>query len=700
MKSTKYLFFAAILAFAFFSTGCITRYGARNGARSEDFDTSLQTLLPYEIVLMLAEGEFEQVWDAFNPELQAVVSTEALEEGWEQILALVGPFRYISGSGSFTDPGSGMEVYEVFMEHDEGSDLVLATIAFDGGSRIAGIHLNIVPNLAFLLGGVEGHRDLQTAEEILHMMTEGKFEQVWELFDDVMREIVSVDDLAMAWESTIDLVGPFQQVVDSFSAIDPNHNTIVHEILSEHEDSSLLILTSIIFDDQGQIYMLYLNAVPNMDLFQERQGDAALGEEIYYMMVHGYIEQVWELFDAGMRVFAPSYEALAGGWNQILETVGQFQRIVSSTFLYEPALGLEIYQILAEHEDSDLFVSGTIIFDSYGDIVQFALTIAPNPENITPIIPVSNEYFSEEFITVGADGNFPLPGILSMPVSDGPVPAVVLVHGSGPGNMHQTVGAISVFRDIAHYLAANGVAVVRYDKRTYAHPFLSMETYGTAFTVYEETIQDALLARYLLLNDDRIDPDRIYVIGLSLGGMLAPEIATLGDFAGFVIMAGTMRSLPHLMVEQIEYILGLSGNPPELTADVLQMVKDGYEAYRAARELPIEETRDILVSGIPAYYFINLSNRVTPSFITEWTRPALILHGTMDYQVRWYIDFVEYQRITEGMDNIRTILYPGLTHVFTQSHSDTDMGTPADYNFPEHVSEEVLRDIVEFILGE
>ena len=46
------------------------------------------------------------------------------------------------------------------------------------------------------------------------------------------------------------------------------------------------------------------------------------------------------------------------------------------------------------------------------------------------------------------------------------MPAVVLVHGSGPNDRDESVGGVKPFRDLAWGLASKGVVVLRYDKRT------------------------------------------------------------------------------------------------------------------------------------------------------------------------------------------------------------------------------------------
>ena len=71
---------------------------------------------------------------------------------------------------------------------------------------------------------------------------------------------------------------------------------------------------------------------------------------------------------------------------------------------------------------------------------------------------------------------------------------VVLVHGSGPQDRDETLGPNKPFRDLAWGLASQGVAVLRYDKRTFTHKALFTPELIAKGTVKEETIDDALLA--------------------------------------------------------------------------------------------------------------------------------------------------------------------------------------------------------------
>ena len=143
----------------------------------------------------------------------------------------------------------------------------------------------------------------------------------------------------------------------------------------------------------------------------------------------------------------------------------------------------------------------------------------------------------QEKITIGTD--FPLDGVLTLPDNiTEPVPAVVFVHGSGSSNMDEKVGKLTPFKDLAEGLAKQGIASVRYDKRTHAHGFKLLRDKSRPVTVRVETIEDALLAAAMLRADARIDPDRVFLAGHSMGAMLAPRIeCSGGDFRGLILLA-------------------------------------------------------------------------------------------------------------------------------------------------------------------
>ena len=156
-----------------------------------------------------------------------------------------------------------------------------------------------------------------------------------------------------------------------------------------------------------------------------------------------------------------------------------------------------------------------------------------------------------EKIVVGAGTEYPLNGLMTLPSDlSKPVPAVVMVHGSGASNMDEKVLKLTPFKDLAEGLARHGAASLRYDKRTFVHARRMIR--NKHLTVKEETIEDALLAVQMLKRDPRIDHDRVYILGHSMGAMLAPRIDAEGaDVKGLIMMAGTPYRLEEIVLRQL-----------------------------------------------------------------------------------------------------------------------------------------------------
>ena len=129
-----------------------------------------------------------------------------------------------------------------------------------------------------------------------------------------------------------------------------------------------------------------------------------------------------------------------------------------------------------------------------------------------------------------------LAAIITTPKGATNFPMVVLVHGSGPSDLDGTVGPNKPLKDIADGLACKGIGSIRYVKRTVVYA----AEFGKAFTVKEEVLDDAVAAIALAKTVKGADVKSIYVLGHSLGGMLAPRIATLvPDIKGIIPVSYT-----------------------------------------------------------------------------------------------------------------------------------------------------------------
>ncbi|MBR2490047.1 MAG: alpha/beta fold hydrolase [Ruminiclostridium sp.] len=303
-----------------------------------------------------------------------------------------------------------------------------------------------------------------------------------------------------------------------------------------------------------------------------------------------------------------------------------------------------------------------------------------------------------EHIIVGEGTQYPLKGLLTLPdLEDHPVPAVVFVHGSGASNMNEQVGKLTPFRDLAEGLVHHGIASIRYDKRSFAHGFKMLRDKSTVITVREETIEDAILATELLRQDPRIDPDRIFIIGHSMGAMLAPRIdAEGGSYRGLILMAGTPRKLEEVMAEQVDEAINEMNSLLQRLA-VMRTSKlicrfDGL--YDLTDE---EAKKKKMGGGTTLYYFKEMGEHPASHYLTSLAKPILILQGEKDFQAKADRDFKAYQDLLADRENVTFRLYEGLNHAFVPSVYGRISKAKKEYNVEQHIGEEVISDIANWI---
>ena len=302
-------------------------------------------------------------------------------------------------------------------------------------------------------------------------------------------------------------------------------------------------------------------------------------------------------------------------------------------------------------------------------------------------------------ITVAADADYPLPGLLTLPDGAGPFPAVLLVHGSGPQDRDEAVGPNRPFRDLAVGLADLGVASLRYDKRTLAHGKRLADALQGRLSVEEEVIRDALCAAALLRAEPLIRPDRVYLLGHSMGGMLAPRIdAEGGAFAGLIFWAGTPRTLDALILEQNE--ASLAAMPPEQRAAAAPLVQALREQFAALPRMAEEDAQHTHILGnLWAWYFKEILTHPPEEYLRRLTKPVLVLQGDRDAHLSVERDFRRYEALLAAHPDAAFHLYPGLNHLLMPSPTGAIAEVLHEYQQPQAVDSQVIADIARWILA-
>lgn len=300
-----------------------------------------------------------------------------------------------------------------------------------------------------------------------------------------------------------------------------------------------------------------------------------------------------------------------------------------------------------------------------------------------------------EKIVVGAGTEYPLNGMMTLPSDlSNPVPAVVMVHGSGASNMDEKVFKLTPFKDLAEGLARHGIASLRYDKRTFVHARRMIR--NKHLTVKEETIEDALLAVQMLKRDPRIDHDRIFILGHSMGAMLAPRIDAEGaDVKGLIMMAGTPYRLEEVVLRQLRQASRGSSIMKKIIGLEYRFYK---KRFRGLYQMTDKEAKKKKFAGnLSLYYFKEMGQKTAADYLLAGKKPVLILQGGKDFQVLAKRDYRKFKKLLAGRENTQYKLYPELNHVFVKGIYNDILKASKEYSVEQHIGEDVIGDIAAFI---
>lgn len=379
---------------------------------------------------------------------------------------------------------------------------------------------------------------------------------------------------------------------------------------------------------------------------------------------------------------------LAEGWQDSLDSMGGFKAFGETT-VTETAKGWFSETPIECGAGTLLLQLG---FTENNALTMIYISVSQTPE-ATPIDAVLPDTLQEQGVTLSADPDYPLEGTLTLPKDAmSPLPAVILVHGSGPCDRDETVGANKPFRDLAWGLAQQGMAVLRYDKRTYTYGDVLEQSDLSEFTVQQETMDDALAAARLLRENDAIDPERVYILGHSMGAMLAPSIDEKGSFAGIIMLAAPARPMWEVSYEQ--NLALLDGLSEEETREQRELLQAELEKGRELAAMSDAEAKKETLFGMCAYYFKNMDTHLPAAILKDIQKPVLLLQGEEDFQVSPENDFTVFEDLAKTNAYLETKRYPGLNHLFMPSNGSK---TVAEYSVPSQMDKTVIQDIAYFI---
>jgi dienelactone hydrolase len=285
-------------------------------------------------------------------------------------------------------------------------------------------------------------------------------------------------------------------------------------------------------------------------------------------------------------------------------------------------------------------------------------------------------------------------GTLRVPADDRPVPAAVLIHGSGPnhrdapvtGQLNMQFGfTIPVFAEIAMGLHEEGIGVLAYDKRT-CGPFNGCSDNDYPLPADDITIDafiaDAQAAVDYLRSRPEIDPGRITIIGHSQGAQFVPIMLEADPgLAGGVMIAGPFRPIDEIIRAQVESTVELLGtlglSEPEALASPgvagVVEIADGVDAIRQGGEEPVAGT----TAGFWRSWF-EVHERAQAAAVAIG-QPILVLHGELDWNVEVGEARAWGELLADAGADHQVVILPCITHALNcVTESDPTAMNPDD----------------------
>jgi dienelactone hydrolase len=417
------------------------------------------------------------------------------------------------------------------------------------------------------------------------------------------------------------------------------------------------------------------------------QVQAAWGVEMGEALKKGNTDAVSARFAPNLVAALPTWR-FTQAWGRIENRAGKLVTVGKAEVAREG--NAEVVTVPLQHERADWRMY--LVFDAQGLIT----TIRFAPASLSPVTPLAEEWKAPAYVNPKAFrdvdvklGYAPwvLDAWLSLPAGKGPFPAVVLVHGSGPHDADETVGSVKPFRDIAWGLASQGIAVLRYEKRSKAY---GDRMKNMPVTVKEEVVDDAVAAIEFLRANVAVDKARIFVLGHSLGGTLAPRIAAAvpGQLAGVIVLAGSTRPVPDLVDEQTGYLVA-AGAATEETAAAIR------DEARRIREIDPKNPPPGLILGAPAVYWLDLAAYDPVATARKNALPILVLQGERDYQVTMK-DLEGWKKGLDGAPFATFQTFPAANHLFVYGQGKS---VPSEYQAAGNVAPAVVTAIAGWVKG-
>ncbi|PYP92701.1 MAG: alpha/beta hydrolase [Candidatus Angelobacter sp. Gp1-AA117] len=535
------------------------------------------------------------------------------------------------------------------------------------------------------------------AQAIVADLAARNFDKIAAQFDATMAASVPPAKLATAWDSVVASAGPYKSIAGMRQQEQQTYQVVVATCQFERARWDVRV----VMDSKGKVAGLFMaptpvargNANPS-EIDGDWLGTVDLGPMKLRMVLHLLTSE------SGLQATMDSPDQNANGI-----PVDQIIRSGDNLKLVMKNLKAELEGKFSA--DRTTF-TGTLNQGANFPVVLKRINdkteLAPRRRPQDPVKPYP--YREEEVRYKNPSAGNDLAATFTIPMGQGPFPAVILLTGSGPQDRDESLLGHKPFLVLSDYLTRRGIAVLRADDRGVGK---STGDFNTATSADFATDAEAGIA--FLKTRPEVDRKKIGLVGHSEGGIIAPMVAARNrDVAFIVLMAGSGVRGDQIMVAQSQLISessGLGHEQAEKNAakegEILALVVQ--EKDNAVLE---KKVREKLAGAMPEAalgaeiqklnspwlrYFISYD----PAMSLRKVRcPVLALNGSKDMQVPSRQNLPTIRKALEegGNKNIEVIEFPGLNHLFQTANT----GAPSEYaQIDETIAPVVLDKIAAWI---
>ncbi len=286
---------------------------------------------------------------------------------------------------------------------------------------------------------------------------------------------------------------------------------------------------------------------------------------------------------------------------------------------------------------------------------------------------------NEQNVSWNVDGIL-VEGSLTLPVGDGPFPAVIFVAGSGPTDRNWNTPLIpgdnGSAAQLTQVLTEKGFVTLRYDKRASGPNGMENAKKLEGKVSVQSHIDELAGGVNLLAARADVDAGHIFVLTNSEGAVHAINYQSSHPqhpFAGMVLSAPPGRPIGTIAHSQLAaQLLPVPGGD-----QMLKSYDAAIDEFLSGREVHIDpnlpegvkQVIQAVIMPVNQPFSRELWMYDAPKELAQIEVPVLIVIGKKDIQVDWQTDGAILQKLAETHDNITVQFTENANHVL--KHEET-----------------------------